>query len=103
MIDTGIEKSTLDYLMQALASYKEIEKVLLFGSRAKGSSRPGSDIDLAIQGKNCTPELALDLKAFLNEKLPIPYFIDIVDFESIENAELKKHIERVGKVIYTSH
>ncbi|HOW32588.1 MAG TPA: nucleotidyltransferase domain-containing protein, partial [Bacteroidales bacterium] len=65
MIDTGIEKSTLDYLMQALASFREIEKVLLFGSRAKGNSRPGSDIDLAIQGKNCTPEQALNLKALL--------------------------------------
>lgn len=77
-----------------------MEKVILFGSRAKGNYRNGSDIDLAIKGENCTASLALDIEAYVNEELPIPHMIDIIDYQSLTNSDLKEHIDRVGMIFY---
>ncbi len=77
-----------------------IEKVILFGSRAKGNYKDGSDIDLAILGKNCTPSLAMEINVKLNEGLPIPYFVDVIDYLSLQHPDLKEHIDRVGIEFY---
>jgi uncharacterized protein len=62
----------------------------------------GSDIDLVIKGAACTPDLALTIANQANEELPIPYQVDIVDYNSIDNSDLKDHIDRIGKLFYSS-
>jgi len=56
---------------------------------------------LAIKGKNCSASLALDIKAFINEELAVPYMVDIIDYNSLTHTELKEHIDRAGKVFYS--
>lgn len=96
----GISENTYKALLTVFSHYQQIEIVFIFGSRAKGNFRPGSDIDLAIKGKNCTPALAMELSAKINEGLPIPYKVDVVDYDSLNHQELKEHIDRVGIKFY---
>jgi uncharacterized protein len=98
----GILEKSYGLLREALEKYPEVEEVLVFGSRAKGTYRPGSDIDLAIKGRNCSTRTALDLAGYLNEKVPIPYFVDVVCYHALKHPDLKAHIDRVGKPLFAS-
>jgi predicted nucleotidyltransferase len=96
----GISDKSYTLLINTLIKQPQIEEVIVFGSRAKGNYKKGSDIDLAIKGKNCTPRLALDLRALINEELPIPYMVDVIDYNSLQQQELKEHIDKVGIEFY---
>ncbi|MDN5301083.1 MAG: hypothetical protein PWQ60_597 [Thermoanaerobacteraceae bacterium] len=69
-------------------------------SRAKGNYKPESDVDIGIYGENITFDTVSALHAMLEEKGPLPYFFDIVDYTHLSHKELKEHIDRVGKVIF---
>lgn len=97
----GISNHTYQLMRQSFHALPQIEKVILFGSRAKGNYKNGSDIDLAIIGTKCTPDVAIKLHITLNEELPIPYMVDVIDYTSLQQAELKEHIDRVGIEFYT--
>ncbi len=96
----GITRRSYQLILAALQDYQEVEKAVLFGSRAKGNYRKGSDIDLAITGKNVSAVIALNLKAYLNEVLPIPYYVDVVAYNLLDQPDLKEHIDRVGISFY---
>jgi len=70
---------------------KHTSKAILFGSRAKGNYKKGSDIDIAINGDE------RKIRYILNEETFLPYFFDIVNLEKIKNQNLLEHIKRVGK------
>ncbi|NSW92788.1 MAG: nucleotidyltransferase domain-containing protein [Firmicutes bacterium] len=96
----GLSESDLDYIVKAIKKFPEIQKALIFGSRAKGNYKPGSDVDIAICGERITFDTLSSLHAVLEEYGPLPYFFDIVDYSHLEHKELKEHIDRVGKVIF---
>ena len=73
----------------------------MFGSRAKGNYKIGSDVDLAIKGGRLTYEITARLADCLNEDKPLPYFFDVVHYDAIAEPKLKEHIDRVGIDIYT--
>lgn len=100
MSQFGISNQSYQLLIKTFDALPEIEKVIIFGSRAKGNYKNGSDIDLAILGTNCTPEVAINVSGKLNEELPIPYFIDVIDYTSLKQPQLKEHIDRVGVEFY---
>ena len=95
----GITPRSLELLCKTLALYPEVEQAVVFGSRAKGNYKQGSDVDIAIKGKGCSNNTALTISAELNEKQPIPYFFDVVNYNAISSTDLKAHIDRVGKPI----
>jgi len=95
----GISNRSFEYIKNTFESYPEIKEVLVFGSRAKGNYRNGSDIDLAIKGTGNCLKLAFDISGILNERLPIPYKIDVLSYHDLDNSELKSHIDRVGKLL----
>ncbi len=96
----GISDKSFSALLDALHETREVDEAILFGSRALGNFRPGSDIDIAVRGKNLSVRAAADLSTLLNEKLPLPYLFDIVHYDTINNADLKEHIDQVGVVIF---
>lgn len=96
----GISAKSARLIQQVLAEYETIEQVRIFGSRAKGNYQKGSDIDLAIYGKNLQKQTALNLSAQLNEDTPIPYFVDVLAPKFLDNPALIDHIRRVGVVFY---
>jgi predicted nucleotidyltransferase len=84
------------HINAAFQEFPEIEEVVLFGSRAKGNYKKGSDVDLAIKGDRITYEITARFADCLNEEKPLPYFFDVVHYEAIAEPKLKAHIDRVG-------
>lgn len=97
----GISDRSWTLLQETFRNQPQVKEAIIFGSRAKGNFRRGSDIDLAIKGEECTKELALELQAYMNEVLPIPYKIDVIDYHSLDHHDLREHIDRVGKLFYS--
>ncbi len=96
----GIYEKTYKLILEALESTNEIEAAFIFGSRAMGNYKKGSDIDIAVSGSNISPKVIMSLKSTLNEELPIPYFVDVIHLESTQNADLKEHIIKYGKKFF---
>lgn len=96
----GLLDRDLKFILEAIDKYSEIEEVVLFGSRAMGNYKKGSDVDLAIVGENIDRKILRRISDDLNEEYPLPYFFDVVVYKDISNEELKKHIDSVGKSIY---
>ncbi len=96
----GFSQQDQEHLRSALRKFPEIEQAIIFGSRAMGNNKKGSDVDLAIAGKNITSTTAIRLRSLLNEELPLPYFFDVVVYEKITNDKLKRHIDEHGVALF---
>lgn len=77
-----------------------LRRVWLFGSRAKGTAKPGSDIDLAVEGPQGDLTRLSELRYLLNEESLLPYHFDVIDRDGIQSPELLGHLDRVGQLIY---
>jgi len=84
---------------QFFAAHPEIERVLVFGSRANGDSEERSDIDLAIEAPNATDKQWLDLWYALREESDTLLIVDVVRLDEV-SAELKQEILSKGEVLY---
>jgi len=96
----GLTERDIDVIQNVLKNFPEIKSVLVFGSRAKGTAQKGSDIDICIKGENITCETTTKAHYQLEEETNLPYFFDIVNYNTITNPDMKAHIDRVGKTIY---
>lgn len=96
----GLKKTDLQYITDNIEKFSEVKKAIVFGSRAKGNYKIGSDIDIAIYGEEVTFTVISQLHSILEEQGPLPYLIDIVKYEDLKNEKLKEHIDRVGIVIF---
>ena len=91
----GLPQEALSDIRQVLASTPGVEKVLIYGSRAKGTSRAGSDIDLVLFGNITDAALAHLLDSL--DQLNTPYLFDIIRYDEIDSDALLDHIARVGQ------
>ena len=96
----GLLERDLKYILKADDKYPEIEEVIIFGSRAMGNYKKGSDVDIALKGKCVNRKIVFRFSDDLNEEYPLPYFFDVVNYNDISNEELKNYIDSVGRVIY---
>lgn len=94
MKQSGIKQEVLQEIIELAIKYN-LDKVILFGSRARGDFRRTSDIDLAVSG-GCIPRFALDVEEETSTLLKF----DIVDLDATVQPELRKSIEQEGKVLY---
>lgn len=95
----GLELSELDLMKSFFSKTNHLDKVILYGSRAKGNYKPFSDVDITLIGDGLQFS---DLSA-LQDMLyysNLPYFYDVSIFNEISNPALKDHIARRGLVIY---
>ena len=97
----GLLERDLKFILEAISGYSEIEEVIIFGSRAMGNYKKGSDIDLALKGEKVDQRVVRRLSDELEEEYPLPYFFDIVNYNVIEDKEFKHHIDSVGKTIWS--
>ncbi|GAA4434600.1 nucleotidyltransferase domain-containing protein [Ravibacter arvi] len=95
----GLSENSIKAIHAVLAQNSNIETAVLYGSRAKGNYREGSDIDLALIGDQLDLSQMLRIAAMLDD-LMIPYKVDVALLHQINNAELKDHILRRGVVFY---
>ena len=75
--DLGLRESDLKIILDLLQSEKAVEQAIVFGSRAKGNYRNGSDVDIALKGKNLDFRIVSHLSYLLNEETPLPYRFDL--------------------------
>ncbi len=92
----GITARALASLRQIFERHQSITEVWIFGSRAKGTARTGSDIDLAIMNEGVDNIEILRITSELEDS-DIPYFVDVINFPKLEHLELRQHIMRVGQ------
>jgi predicted nucleotidyltransferase len=95
----GLPELTIEKINNVLALYSMIEKAVLYGSRAKGNFKTGSDIDLTLTGRALTNDILLSISSDLDD-ISIPYTIDLSIYEKLTDADLRDHIERVGIEFY---
>ena len=95
----GLPPATLETIRQILAEVPSVKKAVIYGSRAKGTHQPGSDIDLTLSGEALDLDTLGQIATRLHES-PIPYQVDLSIFEQIEHAGLRDHIERMGQLFY---
>jgi predicted nucleotidyltransferase len=79
--------------------YSDVRLVYLFGSRAKGNFKPGSDIDLAIMNSDLDPATLRRIVGELEDS-SLPYRVDLVAYHAITHPEFQEHIDRVGLVFF---
>lgn len=97
--ELGLTEKHKEIIGRIFSRQPHVEEAIVFGSRAKGNYKPGSDIDMAIKGPNLTRADLCALAGDFEESL-LPFFVDLQPYSSISNPELKGHIDRVGITIY---
>lgn len=95
----GLTRRTLDGIASVLSRFPEVEKAILFGSRAKGTYKPGSDIDLSLEGR------ALDWRSVGKiydalDDLLLPYRFSLILFDKNIDPDVAAHIARVGVCLF---
>jgi predicted nucleotidyltransferase len=99
MSQFGLKQDTINQINQIFSTYPEISKAIIYGSRAKGNYKTGSDIDLTLVGDNINHHQLLEILNKIDDLL-LPYFFDLSIFNSLNNPNLIEHIERVGITFY---
>ena len=95
----GIKEEQWDMLCNIFAKNPKIEKVILYGSRAKGTYKPFSDVDLTLVGSDLSlNDLADTINAI--DDILLPYMFDISLYQQLRSPELLDHISRKGIVVY---
>lgn len=91
----GLSTKTIEQLKSVFAQYPEISMIILYGSRAKETHKPGSDIDLTLVSETLSHHQLLTIENKIDDLL-LPYRVDLSLFRSIDNPDLIEHIQRVG-------
>ena len=98
----GLNEEVVEKIRSVFRKHPEIERAIIYGSRAKGAYKAASDIDLTLTGDLLSESILTKVSLELDDLL-LPYLIDLSMFSHIQNSELTEHIERVGKEFYTSN
>ena len=95
----GLSEKTLAQIRSVLARFPEVEGAVLFGSRAKGTHKPGSDIDLALRGASLDWRVLGRIEDALDDLL-LPYCFSLLVHDEKTDPAVAAHIARVGWVLY---
>lgn len=95
-IELGLRESDILTILQVLSRFPQVKEAIVFGSRAKGTHKPGSDVDLALRVEQGHKDVVRQISRILNDDTLLPYRFDVLDCDSITNPELLSHIQRVG-------
>jgi predicted nucleotidyltransferase len=95
----GLPENAVERLCAIFADYPSISRVILYGSRAMGTSRPGSDVDLVIEAESMSLTELLAIENRVDDLL-LPWKFDLSLRHTIDNPDLQEHIKRVGVTFY---
>ena len=101
--NTGLKPKVIEQIKNCLKQFSEIQLAVLYGSRATGKYKPGSDIDICLFGGetlNMNTILRLDTQL---DDLLLPYTFDLSIYSQIDNPKLRDHIDRVGIELYNTN
>lgn len=96
----GLKEQTIQKICAVFDRYPQVDRAILYGSRAKGTARTGSDIDLTlVGGEDLTLKVLYRIMDDLDDLL-LPYTIDLSIYAQINNPAMREHIQRVGVTFY---
>ena len=98
----GLSNRTLQKIQSVLSHYPQVERAILYGSRATGTYRNGSDIDLTLYGDALTHSILSRIDTELDDLL-LPYTIDLSIFHQIDNPVMVEQIQRIGVNFYEKY
>jgi predicted nucleotidyltransferase len=98
-MNCGLNDNTIQKIRNVFTLFPEVEETILYGSRANGKFKPGSDIDLTLKGFGLNLSVINKISMELDDLL-LPYTIDLSIYQQIGNADLIDHIKRVGVLFY---
>lgn len=98
MKDIGLTPHEIDLIREVFRRFPVIREVALYGSRAKGTYRPESDIDLALIGVD--DDIQAEAVADELDELPLPYRFDVKAYGGSKYGPLREHVARVGISLY---
>ncbi|XGA79126.1 nucleotidyltransferase domain-containing protein [Halomonas sp. CH40] len=98
---TGLPAHLAEQIQSELSRYPALHQAVLFGSRAMGTHRPNSDIDLCLDAPDLPFTDFLTLSAAMDDRV-LPYRLDLILRHHIENPDLLTHIDQVGVVVYSN-
>jgi predicted nucleotidyltransferase len=95
----GLKENVVQKIRNVFSSFPEVDEAVLYGSRAKGNYKPGSDIDLVLKGEHINLSLLNEISLQLDNLL-LPYTFDMSIDRHIDNPDLIGHIQRIGVLFY---
>lgn len=95
----GLTENDIKVITGILEQQAEVEQAILFGSRAKGNYKNGSDVDIALKGRNINFKTTSHISYLLNEETQLPYKFDVLNYNSTEK-DVVEHIARIGIEFY---
>ena len=95
----GLETEDVARILAVITSFPEVEKAILYGSRAKGNYREGSDIDICLVGRQLNLSVINAISLGLGD-LGLPYLFDVAIYHQVSNADLLDHINRIGITLF---
>lgn len=95
----GLKQDVIDRINAIFQKHNEVAEAIIYGSRAKGNYREGSDIDISLKGDSLNLDIINSISIQLDDLL-LPYKIDLSIFHQIDNKDLIEHIKRVGVVFF---
>ena len=96
----GLKEETVQKICDVFSRYPQVDKAILYGSRAKGNYKNGSDIDLTLRGEDdLTLQVLYKIMDEIDDLL-LPYTFDLSIFKQISDPDVIEHIKRVGVIFY---
>lgn len=95
----GLRNDIVENIRNIFQEFGQVDEVIIYGSRAKGNFKTGSDVDLTVKGENLNLRIMNKISLKIDD-LFLPYTFDISVFSQIENPDLIDHINRAGKIFY---
>ena len=99
LVKYGLSDSVINRIISVFSRFPEVDKAVLYGSRAKGNYKTGSDIDLTLYGSGLSLTILHKIENELDDLL-LPYKIDLSIFDQITDPAVIDHIRRVGVLLY---
>jgi nucleotidyltransferase substrate binding protein (TIGR01987 family) len=96
----GLGPDQVNEIAAVIASFDRIECAVVFGSRAVGTHKPGSDVDICVFGRGLDADAISELSRRLNNETTTAFVIDAVAYTTIESPSLRHHIDQEGIVIF---
>lgn len=96
----GLSETAMDIIREICGRFPRISQVIMYGSRAMGTFREGSDIDMTIVADEGFSKNDLLRMADAFDDSMLPYLVDLSIFAELKSPDLKDHIRRRGKVLY---
>lgn len=100
--EMGLPLDLIAKIKSIFRRYASIETVIVFGSRAKGTFRDDSDVDLTFKGNNLTTNILSNVMTDIGN-INSPFLFDISLYDSINSSSLKDLIDSEGKIFYCRH